>query len=105
MVYCAGMQLTPPEVQKIATLARLSINETEAKDYAEQLSVIFDYFSMLNEVDTEGVKETCQVTGLEDAVRDDVVNNCDEETRKKIIKAFPEKIGVLLKVKGVFVAE
>jgi aspartyl-tRNA(Asn)/glutamyl-tRNA(Gln) amidotransferase subunit C len=96
------MSLTPKQIEQIATLARLDLSEKEKKMYAEQLSVVLDYISMLNEVDTDGVEETCQVTGLEDVVREDEVEDCDEETKVNLIKAFPEKRGNLLKVKGVF---
>lgn len=96
------MKLTVEEIEHIATLARLELSEEEKERYAGQLSVILDYIDMLGEVDTEGIEETCQVTGLQDVLREDVVASCDEETRKKIIDAFPEKAGNLLKVKAVF---
>lgn len=96
------MKLTPQEIEDIAKLARLELTSKEKKMYAEQLSVVLDYVEMLNEVDTEGVEETCQVTGLEDVVREDEIYECSEETKKKIIEAFPEKMGKLLKVKAVF---
>jgi len=90
------------EIDKIANLARLELNEQEKKMYASQLSVVFDYVKMLEEVETEGIQETCQVTGLEDVFREDIVKECDEETRKKLIEQFPERVGDLLKVKKVF---
>ncbi|MBU2542816.1 Asp-tRNA(Asn)/Glu-tRNA(Gln) amidotransferase subunit GatC [Patescibacteria group bacterium] len=96
------MQLTPQQVEDIAKLARLELTSKEKKMYAEQLSVVLDYVEMLNEVDTEGVEETCQVTGLEDVVREDEIHECNEETKKKIIEQFPEKVGNLLKVRAVF---
>ncbi len=99
------MQLTSLEVKKIATLARLSLSEEETQSYAEQLTAIFGYVEMLNEVDTEGVEETCQVTGLQDVVREDIVVDCDEETKKQLVEAFSDKKGQLLQVKGVFTAE
>lgn len=99
------MQLTPLEVKKIATLARLSLSEEETQGYAEQLTAIFGYVEMLNEVDTDGVEETCQVTGLQDVVREDVTMDCDDQTKKQLIEAFSDKKGQLLQVKGVFSAE
>jgi len=96
------MKLTSEEIEKIATLARLELTESEKNMYAEQLSVVFDYIEILNEVNTEGVEETCQVTGLEDVVREDIAQECDEETKQKLIKQFPDKVGNLLKVKAVF---
>lgn len=94
--------LTSEQIEQIAQLARLELSEEEKKMYAKQLSVVFDYIKILEEVDTEGVNETCQVTGLEDVVREDGVSECDEETRKKLIEQFPEREGDLLKVKKVF---
>ena len=99
------MSIDVKEVDKIAKLARLELTGKEKEMYAEQLSVVFDYIEMLNEVDTEGVEETCQVTGLEDVVREDEVFGASEETKKKIIGAFPEKVGKLLKVKAVFTSD
>ena len=66
------------------------------------LTVVLDYIEMLDEVDTEGVDETCQVTGLEDIVRSDEERGTSDEEREKLLDLFPEKMGDLLKVKGVF---
>ncbi|MEK7065247.1 MAG: Asp-tRNA(Asn)/Glu-tRNA(Gln) amidotransferase subunit GatC [Patescibacteria group bacterium] len=96
------MALTTNEIEQVAALARLELSEKEKKMYAEQLSVVLDYFSMLNEVNTDNVIETSQVTGLEDVVREDKVVERSEETKQKLIKNFPEKVGRLLKVKAVF---
>jgi len=97
-----NMKLTSEEIGKIATLARLELNDKEKEKYAEELSVVLDYIEMLNEVDTDNVEETCQVTGLQNVMREDIVQECNEETRKKIIEQFPDKKDGLLKVKAVF---
>jgi len=99
------MKLTISDIDHIADMARLHLTEDEKTLYAEQLSLVLEYVEMLNEVDTVGVEETCQVTGLEDVVRDDVVKKCDEEVRNHIIAQFPVKVGDLLKVKAVFTAD
>lgn len=99
------MKLTRADITNIAALARLDLSETEKQMYADQLSVVLDYMEMLNEVDTEGVEETCQVTGLKNVVRQDEIIECDSDVRKKIISQFPDKKENLLKVKAVFVDE
>jgi len=96
------MKLTTNQIEQIATLARLELNEKEKAMYAEQLSVVLDYIEMLNEVNTDGVMETNQVTGLEDVYREDVAVDSDETTKNKLIDTFPKKMGRLLKVKAVF---
>lgn len=46
--------------------------------FSTQLSAIFEYVDLLNEVDTEGVEPTSQVTGLENVTREDeVIQFCD----------------------------
>jgi len=96
------MKLTVQEIEQIAKLARLELSEDEKEMYAEQLSAVLDYIEILNEVDTEGVQETCQVTGLEDVVREDVERVKSNEEREKLRALFPERMGNLLKVKAVF---
>ena len=96
------MKLDIKDIEDIAKLAHLDLTEAEKEKYAGELSVVLDYVEMLNEVDTENVEETSQVTGLEDVTREDNINNCDENTRKKLIKQFPKRMGNLLKVKAVF---
>lgn len=94
--------ITPATIQQVATLARLTLTEAEKLQYAEELSVIFGYVELLDEVDITDVVETSQVTGLEDIVRDDVAANATTEQIAKLIEAFPEKMGSLLRVKAVF---
>ncbi len=96
------MKLTVDEIEKVAKLSRLALTEQEKKYYAEQLSGIFGYIEMLNEVDTEGVKATDQVTGLSDQTRPDLIVPSSVDMQKKLMDAFPEKQGNLLKVKAVF---
>jgi len=96
------MKLTIDKIGQIAKLARLELSEEEKDKYAEQLSVVLDYIEMLNEVDTEGVEETCQVTGLQDVVREDQECGTTSEEREKLLDLFPERVGDLLKVRGVF---
>ncbi len=98
-------KFTSEDVAYVARLARISTTEEDRKKYAEQLSAILEYIEMLNEVDTEAVSETCQVTGLEDVFREDEVIECPEDVREKLVAAFPVRMGRLLKVKAVFDAE
>src|SRR4051812_31368946 len=65
------MQLTKDQVRKVAKLANLPISEEEEGVYAEQLSAVLDYIGKLNEVDTEGVEPTYNVTGLSSVMRED----------------------------------
>lgn len=96
------MKLTPEIIEKIAELSRLSVTEAEKTYYAEQLSVIFDYIEMLDEVDTSAVLPTVQMSGLVDQVRADQAVPASIDVRRRLLQAFPEQEGGLLKVKAVF---
>lgn len=95
-------QLDNQTIEHVANLARLSLTAEEKEMYRTQLSSILSYMELLDEVETEGVEETCQVTGLEDVFREDKVEECDEEVKEAIIESFPNKTGALLRVKAVF---
>jgi len=96
------MALTTEDIEKIATLARLNLTTKEKFLYAKQLTTVLDYIEMLNEVNTDDILETCQVTGLEDVTREDKAVETTEENRKKLVELFPDRMGALLKVKAVF---
>lgn len=65
------MKLTKEQVEKIAQLARLQLTEEEMERYAGQLTEILNYVEVLKELDTTGVPETSQVTGLTNVTRKD----------------------------------
>ncbi|MFH1286822.1 MAG: Asp-tRNA(Asn)/Glu-tRNA(Gln) amidotransferase subunit GatC [Candidatus Magasanikbacteria bacterium] len=96
------MKLDKEAIENIASLTRLELSEPEKAMYAEQLSAILDYIERLSEVNTDSTRETSQVTGLEDIVREDKAKDCPAEVKKRILNQFPEKENNLLKVKAVF---
>ena len=67
------MGLTPEEVRHIATLARVGLSEEDVSKFQEQLSVILDYFQVLNQIDTMDVPPTAQTLPLHNVMRDDAV--------------------------------
>ncbi|HSR89530.1 MAG TPA: Asp-tRNA(Asn)/Glu-tRNA(Gln) amidotransferase subunit GatC [Candidatus Udaeobacter sp.] len=82
------MSISIEEVKKIAQLARIKLEPEEEKHYAETISVVLDYIKILNEVDTTGVEQTYQVTGLADVVRQDEPS--DSIFKKELMAQMPE---------------
>ena len=73
--------LSEKEVNHIAELARLKLSPEEVKRFSTQLSDILTYVEQLEEVDTDNVKETSQVTGLKNVTQEDVIDKkCDGES-------------------------
>ncbi|VAX30838.1 Aspartyl-tRNA(Asn) amidotransferase subunit C @ Glutamyl-tRNA(Gln) amidotransferase subunit C, partial [hydrothermal vent metagenome] len=60
------------DVEHIARLARLGLNEDEKNIYGAQLNDILDYVDKLNELDTSGVEPTSHVIPVSNVFRDDV---------------------------------
>ena len=96
------MKLTSQEVEKIANLARLGLSEAEKEKFAGQLSSILDYVETLQQVDTEGVEPTAQVTGLENVMRDDVIVAAESGVKADLLKQAPAVENGLVKTKSVF---
>ncbi len=103
LVYSKGgmpEKISKKEVEKIARLARLELTEGEVVRYAGELSVILGYVGQLQEVDTENVAATSQVTGLSNVMREDAVDACDNP--EELVALAPEHQDGLIKVKAVF---
>ncbi|MFH1533799.1 MAG: Asp-tRNA(Asn)/Glu-tRNA(Gln) amidotransferase subunit GatC [Nitrospirota bacterium] len=73
--------LSEKEVRHVAKLARIELTDSEVKKFSGQLSGVLDYMDILKEVDTEGVEETSQVTGLQNVLGADevVAGRCKRE--------------------------
>jgi aspartyl-tRNA(Asn)/glutamyl-tRNA(Gln) amidotransferase subunit C len=82
------MSLSVDEVKKIANLARIDLTPEEEKRHAETISAVLDYMKILNEVNTENVEITSQVTGLVDVFRNDISR--DSGIQKQIIYQMPK---------------
>ncbi len=64
---------TRSEVQAIAALARLELDEHEVELYARQLGDILEYAKQVQQIDTTGVPPTASVATSNSADREDRV--------------------------------
>lgn len=64
-------KLSRDDVLKLAQLARLELSNEEADNLGKELSDILRYVEQLKEVDTNGLAETTQVSGLKNVMRED----------------------------------
>lgn len=71
----ASRVLSEEEVEHIAWLARIELSEEEKKLFTQQFNTIIDYFHILDEADTEGVKPTLHVLDMNNVFREDKVEN------------------------------
>jgi aspartyl-tRNA(Asn)/glutamyl-tRNA(Gln) amidotransferase subunit C len=69
------IQISTKEVQHLAQLSSLQLDDQEAEDLRIDLENIVGYVELLSELDTTGVEPTYQVTDLQNVWREDDVNN------------------------------
>lgn len=67
------MKISTDEVEKIAHLARLELDDSQKEKMAEQLSHILQYIDKLNDCDVTGVKLSSDAAFMNNVLREDVV--------------------------------
>ena len=82
--------ITQDEVRHIAKLTKLKLTEKEIEKFTNQLDSILDFFGQLQEINTENIEETSQVTGLQNITRtDEIIVDGNE---KALLDCTPHKI-------------
>lgn len=90
--------LSLDDVKHVAKLAALPLTEDEIALFLPQLSAILDFVSELQKVDTKGIQETPQVTGLENVFREDEINATRMLTQEDALANAPDKFNGFFKV-------
>ena len=84
------------DVEYVAKLAHLHLEETEKKDMETKLGSILGYMQQLQQIDTTGVEATTHVLPLANVFREDIVGET-LDTEKALAQA-PERDGNYYKV-------
>lgn len=71
------MSLTLQDVQRIAHLARIRVDETEAAGYQTQLNGIFSLIEEMQAVDTSGITPMSHAQDISQRLRADTVSEPD----------------------------
>ena len=85
------MKITREEVEHVAHLARLNLNQHELETMTEQLDTLLSYVEKLDELDTKNIKPTTHAFSISNAFRDDIVQ--DSLSRKEALANSPEQNG------------
>jgi aspartyl-tRNA(Asn)/glutamyl-tRNA(Gln) amidotransferase subunit C len=83
------MALTRAQVQHIAELARLKLNDDEVDRMTQQLSAILDYAARLQELDTDAIPPTASVVPLQNVMREDRI--VPSLPRDQVLANAPDK--------------
>lgn len=93
-------KLSKEEVLKLAKLSKLRLSDEEIEKFQKEISDILGYVEQLSSVDTEGLKPTSQVTGLENVTRKDEILNYGV-SNEELLKNAPDTKDGQFKVKRV----
>jgi aspartyl-tRNA(Asn)/glutamyl-tRNA(Gln) amidotransferase subunit C len=96
--------LTDKEVDHIAKLARIELDENLRERMKKDLGSILGYVEQLEKVDTAGVEPLYQVTGLQNSVRADEHRGdwpMDAKLTELLVGQAPHKHERYVKVKSV----
>jgi aspartyl-tRNA(Asn)/glutamyl-tRNA(Gln) amidotransferase subunit C len=71
------MSLSQDDVKRIASLARIEIDDAEAQATQAQLNTIFDLIAAMQAVDTRGIEPMAHAQEVYQRLRDDRVTEAD----------------------------
>lgn len=98
------------DVAYLANLARFALSRDEEVRFNDELGRILAYVEQLQAIDTEGVAETAQVTGLVNVLREDIDERLAisdkqldslQEQRQGLLAAVPETENNMVKVPAI----
>lgn len=87
------MSLSIADVEKIALLARLSVNHDDLQQYASNLSNILDFVSQLDKVNTDKISPMSHPLDLTQRLREDQITEPNE--RAQFQKIAPKTVAGL----------
>lgn len=90
------MKLSREEVEHVALLARLALNEEEKERFRIQLSSILEYAESINQLDTENVEPTYHVLPIQNVLRPDETR--PTLSREDVFRNAPEREGNYFRV-------
>lgn len=94
------MTISKEQVEKVASLARLTLTEEEANQYTVQLNNILQFAEKLTELDTDHVEPTSHAYPMVNVMREDEVR--PSIAHEKALFNAPEQQDGMFKVPAVF---
>jgi len=97
------MSLNPQDIQRIANLARLSLDESQSKRMREQINGFFDLVTQMQDINTEGIEPMSHPVDLMQLqtlrLRDDVASEPNQrETNQRSAPAVERGLFLVPKV-------
>lgn len=81
------MSVSLDEVRHLAALSEINLNDDELTSLTTDIDNIVDYINQLDELDTDNVEPTFQLTGLHNIWREDTIE--PQLPREKLLELVP----------------
>lgn len=82
------MSVSLDEVRHLAALSEIQLSDSELESLATDIDNIVGYINQLDELDTDQVEPTFQLTGLQNVWRDDKIE--PQLSREKLLNLAPD---------------
>ncbi|MDA8229087.1 MAG: Asp-tRNA(Asn)/Glu-tRNA(Gln) amidotransferase subunit GatC [Desulfitobacterium hafniense] len=82
------MRISKEQVEHVALLSRLELNEKEIETFTEQLNSILEYAEMLQKLDTDDINPTSHAVPISNVLREDEVH--ESLNRDKVLQNAPD---------------
>lgn len=79
------VNLTKDDVVHVSKLASLKLSEVQVTKFQKSLQNVIDYMSKIQNLDTNNIDETTNVTDLSNITRDDVVDEARMLTQEEAL--------------------
>ena len=89
-------QISRDDILRLAQLSKLQLDDQEIEELTADIANILNYVEQLDELDTENVNPTYQVTGLSNVWREDTVES--SVSREQLLTLAPEIMNNQIKV-------
>ncbi|GHU79173.1 aspartyl/glutamyl-tRNA(Asn/Gln) amidotransferase subunit C [Clostridia bacterium] len=91
------MPISKQEILHLADLSNLSLSEAEIESLGPDLDNIITYISQLDELNTEGIKPTYQVSEMQNVTRPDEITEFEAD-RKSLLSLTKDQEDNQIKV-------
>jgi len=96
------MEITPAEIEKLASLSRMKISDTEKATFAKEIGAILNYVNQIKEVVADTAHSTSKESYLHrNVMREDVANREVLENPKDVVDSAPASQDGFVKVKKI----
>lgn len=90
-----NLTISKKQVEHVAWLAKIELNEDEKNAFTKQLNEILDYFKKIDEIDTSNIEPTFHILDLVNVLREDKVE--PSLSAEDALKNAPQKEGSFIK--------